>query len=319
MSFLIGKSNLSAIISKNMIEYTQQKYSLNLTDQSSDLPNKYTSMPTNLISTSTIKVNCGDNYKCSECLINQNIDISNYNKNIDIINNSQNNECFSVCSCNLSSIDLNNNLVFLVGTSINYTQADKQNIATNVESDITTFTSSKTSSKEAPNWTSAIMGGGAGAILGGPEGLVAGAALGALDTGFNYLFNPKYDTNITSNATSTINSVSESFQNTINQMISSAQELTIEGSGIKIKNVSLKSIQDITMKSEQINSALNDFTNSISNTLSNPNLITQKTTLNMLTYIWDQNKNLVIGMGIVVLCSLLIWIYLEIKNALHKK
>lgn len=314
MSFLIGKSNLASIISKNMIQYTRDNFSLT----NSSMPSVYTTMPTNLISTSTIKINCGNNDQCLRCLQNQNIDIDNYVNNIDIIDNTRNNICSSVCSCNIDNIDLDNSLVFLVGTSINYTDQDKQNISNNIRDELTNVTSSESSEKESPNWTATVMGGGAGAILGGPEGLIAGAAVGAIGTGLDYAFNPVYNKTISENVQNTISNVSESFQNTINQMISSAQELKLDGTGIKVKNVSLKSIQDITMKSSQVNSALNNLTNSISDTISDPNNAVQKTTQNMLSYIWEQNKNLVITMGIVVGLVFIIWIYLEIKTALKK-
>lgn len=314
MSFLKGKSNLSAIISKNMIQYTKDNFSLN----SSNNPlNVYTTMPTNLISTSTLKINCGNTSQCSTCLKNNNIDIDDYN--IDIMNKTRDNECFSVCSCKLTNIDLENNLVFLVGTSINYTAKDRENIASNIRNDIMSVSKTESSEKESINWTNAVLASGAGAILGGPTGALASAAISAIGTGLDDYFNPVYNSTISENVSSTISNVSESFQNTINQLISSSQDFTIEGTGIKVKNVSLQSLQDITMKSSQVNSTLNNLTNSISDTISDPKNAVSKTTISMLDYIWEQNKKLVITMAVVFILLFVIWIYLEIKTVLKKK
>ena len=158
MSFLKGKSNLAAIISKNMIKYTKDNFSLD----DSNMPSVYTTMPNNLISTSTLKINCGDTAQCSTCLKNNGIDTDNYN--IDNIDNIRDNECFSVCSCKLTNIDLENNLVFLVGTSVNYSPQDRENIANNVRNDIQSVSKSESSEKESPNWTAAVMAGGAGGV-----------------------------------------------------------------------------------------------------------------------------------------------------------
>ena len=342
MSFIKGKKNLYSLINNSIINHIQKK-SLNNTllkdknkvkinqinDQSNQpvysdpsVPTLFISQPKNLISNSNINIDCDNSGKCLQCIINNTSLTSdmlvgdNYNKNIDIINNERNGECASVCKCDISYVNLETNLLFSVGVNINFTKNDSKTVTDSIISNLTTRTaSSSSSSSYNPNYFWLLLG-----VFDG--GLLPGLLL-ALTTGSDSTTNT-----ISENINKTVYNISQLYLNSINQLISSSQTIQLYGTGIKAKNISLSSLQDITMSASESNcsdssgdTSLNCIDGQVSD-ITNSLMSIALTSLNysegLLSYMYNQNKTIIWVLLTIVVVFLFLYVFLLIKKALKK-
>lgn len=335
MSYLEGRKNVFSLISACIIKNIKNNYAINnklekdlknnLKQDTQSNPSIFLSTPKNLVSTSLLTVNCGNspsNSRCLECMKQYKITDAmltgdNYMKNIDIINNVRNNQCFGLCSCEFSNINLTSNLMFTTGSSINGEDLDTASISKDVTDSMASYNKSESSGKEY-NWLYSVLGGAAGAIV-GPEGAVAGAAIGA---GIAAL-DPTYTKQIEENVKSAVSNMSMLYANTINQLISSSREITVKGVGIKVHNISISSVENIVMVATQSNCGqdntcvstnIDNITNSLMGGLQD--FITTSFE-SQFTYAFEQNKTLIIYAGVFIVGTLLIYFYLLFKRASH--
>lgn len=323
MSFLQGKKNLYSLITNRIIDNIRKKKTMN-----DKLKNMYNNnilkvtdnpdngsvifgTPTNLVTETSINLECGDEIQCKNCIINNSnmsvddLSPSNYTKNISQINNLRDNECFGVCSCKLSYINLSTDLVFATGININGQDIDNQEISKNVVNDITSANKTDSQSSTHPSWYWALCG-------------LPGALYAATSTSYN---------DIEKNVNQSVSNISLLFINSINQLISSSQSITIKGSGIKVHNISLKSIQDIVMTASQSNCSPNGATipsTCVSTSIENlTNSLLDKMTgemtqsaQSMFSYAFKQNSTLIYGSIVFIAGSLILYLYLIIKRSL---
>ena len=100
----------------------------------------------------------------------------------------------------------------------------------------------------------------------------------------------------------TVYNVSQLYLNSINQLISSSQTIQLYGTGIKAKNISLSSLQDITMSASESNCSDNSGDTSlncidgqvsdITNSLMSIALTSLSYSEGLLSYMYNQNKTI---------------------------
>ena len=227
---------------------------------------------------------------------------TNYMKNIDAINKVRDTNCSGLCSCNFTNVSLSTNLLFTTGVNVNLTDTDTEKIYENIKLSQTNVDKSGSSS-ESTNWLPALLG---------VPGIIYAVE------------NPTISKDAEINMKKVISNISLLYANTINQLITSSQELVVKGTGIKVHNISLESIQDITMTASQKNCGsgdcllnnLNDLTNNLMSDLQKD--ITNKIK-SSFAGAFDKNKNLIIGGGIFVFLTMLLWFFLLFKRASSKK
>ena len=310
MSYLQGKKNIFSIISGVVINNIKNNKSLNNT-LLMDKPSQqvFLGVPTNLISSTSLVADCGNDTsinECFNCIINSGISPSQmeedqYLKNIININDKRNNECAGVCTCKITNISLESNLIFATGVNINGNDINSSELYNQVVKAFSTVNKNSTNSKNY-NWLWALMGG---------TGLLIA------------LTNPEEINNVEEEIKQTISNMSMLYSNTINQLISSSQTMIIQGTGIKVHNISLKSVQDITMTASQTNCGdgtcistnINTITNSLMNSLQSS--ISSQIT-KMFTYAYEQNKTLIFGTIIFIVFFIFLYIYLIFKRASNK-
>ena len=187
---------------------------------------------------------------------------------------------------------------------------------------MSSFTSVKesTSSTESYNWDSAVLGVGIGGIVDGPGGALIGGAIGAIDT---LLDQEKY-VEIQKDVMRAVQQISTLYVNTINQLITSSQEITLKGTGIKVHNISMKSVEDIVMTASQKNcndnSCIDDSISNIINSLMsqlNNNITSQVSS--MFSSAFQKNKKLIIYSIMFISVIVLMWLFLLLKKAATKK
>lgn len=321
MSYIQGKKNLYSLISSSIINHIKSQ-SLNNTllknkdyveiEDSNANNQLFVSQPKSLIANSEINLNCGDTNNCLACLKNNNISDDmlkkdNYKQNIDVINNLQQTKCDAVCSCNIKNVNLSSNLLFSVGVNINSQAIDSQKIANDIYSRISTRQSSTSSNTETNNsyyW-----------LLLGTPGLLG------LHPDIN-------QTSITESLNKTVYNISQLYSDTINQLITSSQTITLSGTGIKAKNISLSTVQNIVMNASQQNCSGSDPNsglicvdsqiNDITNQLMSSAIKSMQYGTSILTYTYEQNKNLIWSLLFLFVGSIILYVYLLIHKALKK-
>ena len=274
----------------------------------------FVSQPKSLIANSEINLNCGDTINCLTCLKNNNMSDDmlkgeNYNKNIDSINNLYKNNCEAVCTCNIKYVNLSSNLFFSVGVNINSQAIDSQKIADDIYSRISTKSKSTSSGTEPNNnyyWL----------LLGAPGALAMG-------------LQPSVDKeSITESINKTVYNISQLYSNTINQLITSSQTIILSGTGIKAKNISLTTVQNIVMAASQQNCygqntnadliCVDDQISDITNQLLQSAIKSMEYGTSILSYAYQQNKTLIWMLLGLFVGTVIIYIYLTIHKALKK-
>ena len=322
MSYIQGKKNIYSLISSSIINHIKSqslnntllknKDSIELEDSTSN-QQLFVSQPKTLIANSEINLNCGDTPNCLTCLKNNNITDDmlkgdNYKQNIDVINKLQNTNCDAVCSCNIKNVNLSSNLLFSVGVNINSQAIDSQKIANDIYSRISTRQSSSSSKTEANNsyyWL----------LLGAP-GLLG--------------LQPDIDQNsITESLKKTVYNISQLYSNTINQLITSSQTIILSGTGIKAKNISLTTVQNIVMNASQQNCSgtdpnaglvcVDNQISDITNQLMTSAIKSMQYGTSILSYTYQQNKTLIWLLIGLFTGSLILYLYLVIRKSLKKK
>lgn len=327
MSYLQGRRNIYSLISSSVINYIRDNNSENNNLKATGVNDQvFLGIPNNLVSSTTLYAECGDDSsKCVKCMNEFGIDSTmlekdNYKKNIEKINNVRNNECFGVCSCQFTNVSLSTNLIFTTGVNINMTKDVTQNIVDSVKNSMTKINKSESTSGDNYNWQYALLGGGAGGVLGGPLGVLGGAGIGAIASALS----PEISHDVEQSLAKVVSSMFTLYSNTINQLITSSQEVVVKGTGIKVHNISLESIQDITLSASQqdcgsgdcVMNDINELTNNLMKSLQK-NISTQFS--DMFTYAFNQNKTLIIVCVIFVTLTMLLWFFLLFKTASRKK
>lgn len=289
MSYLIGRQTIYSIISNNVLDYITSNFSENQRLKNKNISD--ISVPTSLISSSSLLVECGSE-SCEKCRLK-------YPDDIDL--------CDGLCKCSITNTSIDTSLYFKTTMSINMKDIDVNVISESVQEEMINYESSITSSTN-PNWKNAIMGiipGQGGSLLGGVSGLFSG------------LVNrqPEITNDIKSELTSAITSIAFEYSQSINQIITSSQDIQISGSGVKVHNVSLDMLNDITMKAS-INNSLNAI-DSITNTFMDDiqEEISQEFS-SVFQSAFDDNKQLIISGGLFIICVITLWIILVIKKSL---
>jgi hypothetical protein len=323
MSYISGKKNLYSLISNEVIKYHKsniQSQSINkeLNTQyikvlkDPDQPTLFINDPKNLISNSSLNIN-SSSQNCLYCLLHNGItqdDLStsdSYIKNIDNINKVRNSECQGVCTNNIENINLSTNLLFSTGVSINLDNATTKTISDNISNKLSSISKQTSHDNSGPNGLWLLFG-------------IAGV--------LPFMLSPTDTNTINEQVKKSVYNISQLYSNTINQLISSSQNVTILGSGVKVKNVSLSSIQDITMSASQANCAdgstaqlscvdgsISDITNSL---LSVAFKGISSTSSSLLSYAFNQNKTLIFVLIGVVVVSTVLYLYLLINKSLNK-
>lgn len=312
MSYLQGKKNLYSLISSTVINYIKDTKSMNnkLLKSSPD-GQVFLGIPNNLVSSTTLFANCGnesDPKECTKCLNTFGISDDmlqgdKYTENIDTINKYRKNECFGVCSCNITNVSLSTNLIFSTGVNINSTDLNNQDLMDQVKTALTTVNKSESSSKSY-NWLYSLLG--------------AGGAIYAATNPTNYK-------DIEETVKKVVTNMTMLYSNTINQLITSSQEVVIQGTGVLVHNISMESVQNITMTASQQDcgtggdcmiSNLNNLTNQLMSSLTDA---ISQTFTGMFTYAFEQNKTLIIAASIFIAGTLFLWVFLLFKKAGTKK
>jgi hypothetical protein len=312
MSYLQGKKNLYSLISSSVINYIKDTKSMN-NELLKSSPNGqvFLGIPNNLVSSTTLFANCGNDStpkECTKCL--NTFDITDdmlqgdkYTENIDVINKLRKNECFGVCSCNVTSVSLSTNLIFSTGVNINSTDLNNQDLMDQVKSSLTSVNKSESSSKSY-NWLYSLLG--------------AGGAIYSATNPTNY-------NDIEDTVKKIVTNMTMLYSNTINQLITSSQEVVIQGTGIRINNISMESIQNITMTASQQDcgpdgkcmvSNINDLTNQLMQSMTDA---ISQTFTGMFSYAFQQNKTLIIAASVFITGTLFLWVFLLFKKAALKK
>lgn len=271
------------------------------------------SVPTSLTSNSYMKIKCNNNNQnaCLDCLKSNNIDntdLDNEN-NIDIIENIKQKNCEGLCYCNIQNIDLETNLFFNIGTSINYENINQSKIYSNVISDLKSGSIKRSATKNSP---SGYLG---FAALGGLIGDIVAAVAGSQES--------TVDTKIEADLKRIIGAVSQTYTQVINQLIITSQVFTIEGTGIRVKSVSMNSLYDITFNSvinycnggKCVIDDLNNITTTIIDSYRNN---VSSSFLSMFKTAFETNLPLIIGAGIFCGVLFVVWLILIINKALKK-
>ena len=322
MSYIEGRKNILSIISNSVLKNILEKNTLNsklLKEkninnlQDGDNTSIFFGMPNNLSLNTTISVTCGDSIKCKNCLDN------NQYKTPEDIKKLQETDCFGLCSCNISNVNLLSNLLFSTGINVNLDNTTTNNIYSDIKDTMSNLSLSETTTTQT-NWLTTILVGTGIGILGGG---LAGGFLGGIITKdmTDKLFN-----SVDSNFTSVIKSISILYNQSINQLIVSSQILELQGSGIKVHNISLQTLQDINMAAiqnscsvpnsciiNQIDTITNAFMASLISNEVNSSFV------NLFTNAFQQNKKLIIYTVVFILSFILLYIYFIIKKALSKK
>ena len=328
MSFLITRQNIYSMLT-NAISNTLQQESTNKlknklknvknnlksvnSDDNSSLP---PAMPTTLLNISLINIECGDETKCVECLQmfmdKQKLVPENVKMNNSEISTIKQNQCFGQCVCNIENVDLNTNLLFSVGYSIDGSDSNR------VSSIYSSFTNTIFNSK-----TTQTTGGGDVDWLLVVTGVVTGglSAQLQLSTGGIPFTTPKTLSNdVQQQLVKTIIQLSEVYNQTITQLLSSAQILEIKGTGIKVKNVSIKNIQNAVLTAIQstdtnivdgLNNISTSFVSEIQNNINN-------SFTDILTNVYTDNKILIWGCIILTVGFFILYIVLLYKKATKK-
>jgi hypothetical protein len=335
MSYLIGRENLFSTISNAVVNHIKKttaandkmvKYASNgiLSLQATDSTNPvFAGIPTNLVTNASLYADCGNSdkgEKCIECMKTFGItddDLlgDNYLKNMDTIKSIKDNECFGSCSCNVSNVSLSSHLIFTTGVNINSRDMDTNEIYESVNKSLTTVKKDETKTDSEVNWMWLLCG-----LAPVPGSAVFGlAASGVFDK-------PTTTINMELDIKKVIANMSIMYSQTINQLITTSQEFVIKGTGIKVHNISIQSLNDITMSASLsdcnnnddgcVYNSLNSVTNKIMNEISNN--ITYEVT-GMIKYAFDKNKNIIIAGGSFILITLFLWFFLLFKKAASKK
>jgi hypothetical protein len=331
MSYLKGRQNIFSIISGAVLNSIKKKTlndqlkSDNLLKGQLKTDNVFLGVPNNFISNTMLHITCGNekNKDCFECMklngiTEDMLEGDNYIQNIEGINKVRNTQCSGLCSCEFSNISLSSHLIFSTGVNINGNNINHDEISESVRKSITEFSQTKDSS-ETHNYLWAILGGVSGGMAsGGPGGAILGASVAA---GAEFL-NPSNYNDIQKKVNATVSNISMLYAATINQLISSSQEMVIKGTGVKVHNISIKSIQDIVMKASQENCAgrcvmsdVNDITNHYMNVLQEMQVELSKQVTGMFTYAYNENKDLIYGAVIFIVGIILAYFYLLFKKA----
>tara|TARA_B110000908_G_scaffold168744_2_gene224326 strand:- start:35 stop:979 length:945 start_codon:yes stop_codon:yes gene_type:complete len=313
MSYLQGKKNIYSLISSSVIDYIKDTSSINnklLTD-SGGSGTVFLGIPNNLVSSTTLLAQCGngnDTAKCTKCLNNFGITDDmmtgdKYVTNLDVINKIRKNECFGVCSCNISNVSLETNLIFSTGVNINSNDINNSDIVNSIKDKMTSVNKSTSSGKHY-NWLWALMG-------------VSGVVIAATT--------PTISKDVEDSLKKTVSNIAMMYSNTINQLITSSQEMVIQGTGVRVHNISMSSIQDITMTASQQDCGqsgtctvtnINDLTNNLMASLTK-NISEQFT--GMFSYAFKQNKTLIIAAGVFITLTMFLWFFLLFKKAASKR
>ena len=330
MSFIQGKKNIYAIISNEVIKHYINPQSINKSfdTQSVDVlkdtsppPTLDVTIPKNLISHVSLDIKNNSN-QCLICLNNNKVTTTgyitpqDYKSNLNKINTLRNGICKGVCTNDIQNINLSTNLLFSTSASINGIDGETVSHITSAVNDRLSSLEKNTTSNTSHNYLWLLLG-----LVDPVNGLAAGITGSVLSGSTTNTINENINTSVYN--------ISQVYSNTINQLISSAQTLTIIGSGVKVKNISLSSLQDITMNASQtncsdsgnysdaqcINNSISDITNTLLTNAFN-NIANVSTSL--LGYAYQQNKTLIfVILGFLAL-SLFIFVFLLIKRTLKK-
>ena len=329
MSYLQARKNIYSIITNTVMNHIKDKYAMNNTLlKYGNNVDVFIGMPTNLISSTTLIADCDNgniSSECVKCLLNNGvkssmIDKDNYNNknNFDFVSTIRKTKCSGVCSCKITNVSLSTNLIFATGVNINGADMDISTITNNVMTAMTNVDKTE-SSTETRNWLMTLCG-LSGVVFGGPPGAIAGLII----AGIAVELSPTILKDVQEDIRKTVSNISMLYVNSINQLISSSQEIIISGTGISVHNISMKSIQDIVMTASEQNcgngNCVVDSINSIANKL------IQKLTNNisnqfsgMFSYAFEQNKTLIISGSIFILGIIFMWVFLLFKKAATKQ
>jgi hypothetical protein len=324
MSYLTTQKNLYSIISNEVIDYIKNNYSQNnqvkkyakngniYLEKINDSKPYHTSIPQSMVNTNFIDIDCGNNDNgdnCTSCLMKFGItqdQLKNYSDNIKNITSIQNNECSGVCSCNITNVSLSTHLIFTTSVSINSADIDSKKIYNNVRTSLTTVNKSESTSQNY-NWMLALAG--------APLGLI-GAGIGALSTWEN----PTITKDIEEKIKSIILNLTMFYSQTINQIIINNQDLVVKGTGIKVHNISIDSLNDIVFTASITNcsdnncvaSDINDVANYVMNQIQD-NISGE--VIGLFKNAYNQNKSMIFtSIGFIIL-MIFLWLFLIIKKA----
>ena len=330
MSFIQGKKNIYAIISNEVIKHYISPKSLNksfdtnsvdvLTDTSPTGTLDVT-IPKNLISHVSLDIKNNSN-QCLICLNNNKVTDTgyitpqDYKSKLNTINTLRNGVCKGVCTNDIQNINLSTNLLFSTSASINGIDGATVSKINSAVHERLSSLEKNTTSTSSHNYLWLLLG-----LVDPVGGLLAGSIATASSGSTNNTIDEDINTSVYN--------ISQVYSNTINQLISSSQTLTIVGSGVKVKNISLSSLQDITMNASQTNCSdsgnysdakcIDNSISNITNTLLSrafTNITNVSTSL--FGYAFQQNKKLIfVVLGFLAL-SLFIFVFLLIKRALKK-
>jgi hypothetical protein len=310
MSYLKGRGNIYSIITNSISDElkktSDEELLYGINEQTSQNIYKR-SMPSTLVNMSLVKINCGNgNKECIKCLTSYGLTFSdligkNYLKNIDIIEDLRNNKCFGACSCIIENVNLTNSLTYSIGYDINGSNIDENAVYNKVRDEISSGSSS-TSTSSSKNWLPSLLG-------------VPGVIFSDVT--------PTISTDVESSLKKIISSISITYKQTITQLISTSQVFEIQGTGVKVKNVSITNLQDAVLTAIESNCEkskcaikdINSVTNSLIETLTD-NI--NKGFTSSFEYVYDQNKNLIWGTLIFIAVIMLLYFYLLFKGALKK-
>lgn len=340
MSYLEGRKNLYSIISNQVIKHIKDIFSDNEKlkdyakngnislekDFSSDLQNSvFTGIPQNLVTSTTIYSDCGNDDNgiyCIDCLkkfdiTDNDLSPNNYANNIEKINNIKNNQCSGACSCNISNVSLSSHLIFTTGVNINAADINTNEVYKGVK-DALTSVDKNISRTESVNWLWGLCG---------LVGTVATAGIGAVAAGAGIAgaaANPEIGIEVEEKIKKVISNMSAMYSQTINQLITNSQNLVVKGTGIKVHNISIKSLNDIVLSASisdcrggdcimaSLNSITSDFISEIQKDISFQ-------IKDMFKYAFKQNMNLIFAGGIFITVTMLLWFFLLFKKATSPK
>lgn len=317
MSYIKGRQNIYSIITNSFTDElrTQSMKQISNLQDSGGTDSDFTSgMPNSLLSMSFINADCGNpnnNEQCLECLkthggyTEADLTGDNYNKNLSKINSLRNNECFGNCSCSITNVNFTNNLIYSIGYNINSDHIDTNKIYENVKNQMESQ-SSDTKTTKSKNWLPALLG---------VPGTIFAAAGGS----------EKITTDISQQIQKVINNISITYSQTINQLLLSSQVLQIKGTGIKVKNISFKNLQNAVLTALESNcqggsncviNELNDITNKLIVQLTDG---INKNISGMFDFVYQQNAPLIRGtVAFIILISGLYFFMLFKRSARNK-
>ncbi len=329
MSYLEGRKNIYSIISNEVVNYIKDELSLNkqlnkYTQNGQITLEKdmyvfdtrtqpFTGIPQNLVTSTSLYTECGNDdngVQCIECL--KKFDITdadllpnNYENNIEKINYIKNNQCSGACSCNISNVSLSSHLIFTTGVNINAEDISVNDIYTNVYESMTSLNRND-STEKSKNWWLTVFGGSRN-----------------IDPRFRDA-TITVSKNVEQEIKKVISNIGVMYAQSINQLITNSQQVVVKGTGIKVHNISIKSLNDITF-SASISScggedcvvrSLNDITNSFISEIQE-NISSQF--IDMFKYAFEENKKLIIAAAIFIGLFICIWVFLIFKKATSNK